>query len=91
MEGSLRQSITLVRVLEMFQGVLGIQLEGQDTLQEGQDTLQEVATQEDTALQVYVLVTSVVAWLIITAAWVVSSAIHTMNNSARGWTGQDVR
>jgi len=97
-EGLLHQCITLVRVSEIFQEVLVTQWEGQDTLQEGQDTLQEgqdttqvVDTQEDTALQVCVLVTSAVAWLIITAAWVVSSAIHTMNNSARGWTGQDVR
>ena len=90
-EGLSHQCITLVRVSEIFQEVLVTQWEGQDTLQEGQDTTQVVDTQEDTALQVCVLVTSAVAWLIITAAWVVSSAIHTMNNSARGWTGQDVR
>jgi len=81
----------LILVLTSHLEDLDTQWVAQDTLQEGQDTTQVVDTQEDTALQVCVLVTSAVAWLIITAAWVVSSAIHTMNNSARGWTGQDVR
>jgi len=74
-EGSSLQFMTLVILLEKFQEDQAMSKEGM-VGKEGREGVQ---------------VTSAVGWLIITAAWVGSSAIPTMSSSAREWTGHAAR
>jgi len=81
-EGSSLQFMTLVILLEMYRVDQVMLAEGLAMAKEGM-----VGKEGREGVQV----TSAVGWLIITAAWVGSSAIPTMSSSAREWTSHAAR